>query len=164
MKYRSASEKDLKEICSFVNSAIVQMENNDIFQWDNSYPAPNDFLADIQKGQLYVGISDEEIAVVYALNKEYDVQYRNGKWRYPDREFRILHRLCVSPKYQRKGAAKDALRHIEAELRKSGIEAIRLDVFSSNPHALALYLNSGYEKVGTAEWRKGKFFLMEKYL
>lgn len=44
------------------------------------------------------------------------------------------------------------------------INAIRLDVFSQNPFALKLYEKCGYAKTGTVNWRKGIFYLMEKYL
>lgn len=53
------------------------------------------------------------------------------------------------------------------EFRKaseSDIESIRLDVFTQNPFALRLYEKTGYRKTGTADWRKGKFILMEKVL
>ena len=76
----------------------------------------------------------------------------------------LFHRLCVNPAYQNRGIAKDTLSHIEQELRKSNIEAVRLDAFSENPYALSLYQKAGYEKVGVADWRKGRFYLMEKRL
>lgn len=56
------------------------------------------------------------------------------------------------------------MKHIEAELRQCNIEAIRLDVFSENPYALKLYQNMGFIKTGHADWRKGRFYLMEKYI
>lgn len=40
----------------------------------------------------------------------------------------------------------------------------RLDAFTENPFALKLYDNLGYSRVGYADWRKGRFYLMEKYL
>lgn len=54
--------------------------------------------------------------------------------------------------------------YIENELRKQGVKAIRLDAFEKNPYALKLYEKLGFEKVGHAQWRKGRFLLMEKKL
>ena len=164
MNYRLAKESDIENISDIVKSAIVEMENNNIFQWDDIYPTKEDFLIDIKKGQLYIGLLDDNICVVYTVNKEYDEQYKNGEWKYSNCEYRIIHRFCVNPKYQNRGIARNTLNHIENELRKSGIETIRLDVYCKNPFALSLYNNNGYEKVGTAKWRKGNFFLMEKRL
>ncbi len=164
MVYRLAEEREIESIFNIVTAAIVEMENNGIFQWDSIYPLKEDFLNDIQEKTLYVGLLDQDIPVVFTINKECDEQYQNGSWRYPNAEYRIIHRLCVDPKYQNKGIAKEVLDHIENELRQSGVESIRLDVFCYNPYALSLYRNKGYEEVGTAEWRKGKFYLMEKHL
>lgn len=68
----------------------------------------------------------------------------------------------MNPIFQNKGIAKSTLFYIEKQLKEIGIHVIRLDVFSDNPFALRLYNSLGYSKVGHADWRKGKFFLMEK--
>lgn len=164
MFYRLAEEKDIDEICALIKAAISSMEEQGIFQWDDIYPEKADFLADIQKQQLSVGVLDDDIAVVYVVNEECDMAYENGRWNYPDCKYRIIHRLCVNPIYQNRGIAKDTLSHIENELHKCNVEAIRLDVFSENPFALSLYRNAGYKEVGFADWRKGRFYLMEKLL
>ena len=95
---------------------------------------------------------------------EYDVQYKNGSWEYPNSNFRIIHRLCVNPLYQNQGIAKETLNYIESELKENSVESIRLDVFFDNPYALSLYRKNGYKEVGVANWRKGNFYLMEKHL
>lgn len=164
MVYRLAGESDIEEICSLIKNAVANMERDNIFQWDNLYPTKEDFLSDMEKQQLFVGLLDEDISVLYVINKECDRAYESGEWKYPDCEYRVIHRLCVNPNYQNRGIAKNTLLHIERELKKQGVKAIRLDVFSGNPYALSLYVNNGYEKVGYAEWRKGGFFLMEKCL
>lgn len=164
MIYRLAQESDIDAVCKLVKAAVYSMEKHGIYQWDDIYPAKEDFLDDIWKQQLHVGIVDEDAAVVYTVNKGCEKEYENGRWNYPDCEYRIIHRLCVNPTYQNRGIAKSTLAHIEEELRKSNIEAVRLDAFSENPFALSLYQNAGYEKVGFADWRKGRFYLMEKRL
>lgn len=164
MQYRTATEYDLDAICELTGSAIISMENKNIFQWDSLYPTRDDFLEDIKKGELFVGLLGENIAVIYTLNKECDEEYQNGEWKYLNSNFCVLHRLCVHPKYQNQGIAGRTLVHIETELKKKHFDSIRLDVFSNNPAALKLYSNRGYQNVGFADWRKGRFFLLEKHL
>jgi ribosomal protein S18 acetylase RimI-like enzyme len=168
MHYRLAEEQDIDSICDLIKSAIAEMERNNIHQWDEIYPTKEDFLDDIRKRTLYIGTADDSadstIAVVYAINKDSDEQYQNGTWTYPDAYYRIIHRLCVNPAFQNRGVAKETLTHIENTLRVSGIETIRLDVFTENPFALKLYRKNGYKETGTAHWRKGTFLLMEKHL
>ena len=56
MKYRLAERKDIDFICNIVTSAITEMKNNNIFQWDEPYPSKEDFLVDIDKKNLFVGM------------------------------------------------------------------------------------------------------------
>ena len=162
IQYRKAGPNDIEGICRIVHDAVDVMERDNIFQWDDLYPAKGDFQEDIKKSQLYIGLVNGQIAVIYTLNQECDKAYENGKWKYKDAPFYIVHRLCVNPAFQNKGIAKSTLLHIEKQLKEIGIHVIRLDVFSNNPFALRLYHSLGYSKVGYADWRKGRFFLMEK--
>ena len=164
MTFKKASESDIDEICQLVKAAVDVMEKNGIHQWDEIYPAREDFLGDISEGNLFVGMKDGEIAVIYVLNKNQDEAYFSADWKYNGENFCIIHRLCVNPKFQNQGIAKNTLIYIEESLKKSGVESIRLDVFSENPFALRLYENAGYQQTGSANWRKGLFFLMEKSL
>ena len=163
LKYRKAFPNDIEEICSMVQNAVDVMAQQNIFQWDDLYPTREDFLKDVGENQLYVGLVNGQIAVVYALNQKYDKEYDNGKWRYKDEAFYIIHRFCVNPAFQNKGIAKSTLLYIEKQLVEMGVHVIRLDVFSNNQFALRLYRSLGYSEVGYADWRKGRFFLMEKY-
>lgn len=162
--YRQAEMSDLPEIWSLVNSAVHEMEKNGIYQWDELYPIPEDFSEDISKGELNIGTIDGKIAVIYAINQSCDEEYRQGKWQYPNEPFEVIHRLCVSPEFQRMGIAAKTVSHIEEQLREQGISVIRLDVYSKNPYALRLYEKQGFQKTGMVKWRKGDFYLMEKYI
>ena len=162
IEYRKAEPNDIEEICSIVHDVVGVMERDNIFQWDYLYPDKGDFQEDIRKSQLYVGSVNGQIAVMYTLNQECDKEYENGKWKYKDEPFYIVHRLCVNPAFQNKGIAKSTLLYSEKQLKEMSIHVIRLDVFSDNPFALRLYNSLGYSQVGHADWRKGKFFLMEK--
>lgn len=111
-----------------------------------------------------MGIISGRIASIYVLNQESDDDYINGRWEYADLPYCVIHRLCVNPDFQNMGVAGRTMKHIEAEVLKMGIKAIRLDAFTENPFALKLYHSLGYRITGYADWRKGRFCLMEKYL
>lgn len=164
IRFQQGTMKDLDAITMLIAAAIAQMESQGIMQWDEIYPTREDFRSDIEKGNLYAGYDKEELAVVYVLNQEFDEEYKHGKWADETKSFSILHRLCVHPKYQNQGIAKMTMEHIEESLRTQGMEAVRLDAFTENPYALKLYEQCGYHNVGRVHWRKGDFYLMEKYL
>jgi len=162
MIFRIGNPDDINEIVDLIKNAIKTMESQQIFQWDNLYPAKEDFLSDIEKKTLFVAIIENKIAAIYVISEECDEAYETCQWEY--NKACILHRLCVSPEFQHQGIGNQVLRHIEEQLKSTGYESIRLDVFSKNPYSLRLYDKNGYIKRGYADWRKGRFYLMEKKL
>ena len=163
MIYRLGAMKDLDSICELVSDAITEMERREIYQWDELYPARIDFEDDIRKGNLYVVYEGSDLAAFYVISDESDEQYANANWQFGD-SYYVLHRFCVSPKMQNKGVGKAVLTQIEDQIRKMGYGAVRLDTFTENPYAQKLYRHNGYISRGYANWRKGRFDLMEKKL
>jgi len=164
IEYKQAALENLYEIMELIKSAIICMNEAEIYQWDAIYPDEATIKQDIENNDLYIGIVDGKIAVIYVINNSCDEEYNNGDWQYPDTKYRIIHRLCVHPDFQNKGVGKITMEYIESKLSNAGIESIRLDAFTKNPYALKLYKNLGYKIVGYADWRMGRFYLMEKYL
>ncbi|MCI8483406.1 MAG: GNAT family N-acetyltransferase [Lachnospiraceae bacterium] len=140
------------------------MRHQGINQWNQYYPLREDFIEDIEKGQLFVGMAGQEIAVIYTLNQEYDKEYETASWSQPEKSFFIVHRLCVHPKFQHQGIARQTMEEIERTASLHGVPSIRLDVYSKNPYALKLYHSCGYQEVGTITRRNGMFYFMELYI
>ena len=57
--------------------------------------------------------------------------------------------LCVAPDDRRKGAARQLLEFLHAELSSTGVTEIFLEVEESNKPAIRLYEGSGYLQTGT---------------
>jgi ribosomal protein S18 acetylase RimI-like enzyme len=164
IRFMIAKEQHLDEMFLIFTKAIDKMNENNIFQWDEVYPDKSTLYQDIRNRQLHIGIIGEEIVSAYVLNQECDEQYALGNWKYPNSSYRIIHRLCVNPQFQNKGIGTITMKYLENEVKKKGIETIRLDSYTLNPYAVRMYEKLGYEKVGFADFRKGKFYLMEKRL
>ncbi len=162
--YRLGTKQDLDKICLLIQQAIEEMERQDIYQWDDIYPARIDFEEDIERQTLYLAYSDDNLVALYVISSECDEQYKNGLWKYDEKTACILHRFCVSPLFQNKGIGKTVLHHVEEQIKEMGYQSVRLDTYTENPFAQRLYLHNGYESRGYANWRKGKFDLMEKKL
>lgn len=140
------------------------MEKDNIHQWDEIYPDNDILKEDITKNQMYIGKTDNKIAVCFVLSKECDEEYKNGCWKYPDSRFNVIHRLCVNPLFQNQGIAAKTLEYIENLSKSEGYDSIRLDCFTQNPYSRKLYDKAGYSITGYADWRKGRFELREKKL
>lgn len=164
MEYRLATIDDIEDVFCLIEAAIARMEKNDIHQWDDIYPTREDFITDIMNKFLYIAEDNGKIAAIYVISNESDDAYKTVNWQYSNESAYILHRFCVSPDYQNRGVGKEVLAHIEAQIRDMGFETIRLDVFTENPYAQRLYRKSGFVVRGYADWRKGRFDLMEKKL
>ena len=164
MDYRLGTLQDLDDICELIKDAIAEMEKHGIYQWDELYPTRDDFKEDIEKGTLFVVCEEDALAAFYVISAEYDEQYSNAAWEQDADTAYILHRFCVSPKVQNRGVGRTVLAHIEDQVKEMGYKSIRLDTFTENPFAQRLYRHNGYEPRGYAQWRKGKFDLMEKKL
>ena len=162
LQYRSGRPEDLPEICGLVEAAKHLMSEQGIDQWDDQYPVPADFEEDIRKGTLYLAIKDNVAAAIYVISEECEEEYH--KWDWENEHPCIIHRLCVSPSFQNHGIGSAVLDHIETQLMEAGYDSVRLDVFTQNPYALRLYEKNGYVRRGHADWRKGRFLLMEKKL
>ena len=164
LTYRPARTEDLDKIMALVRAATENMDRHGIHQWCEYYPTYDDFAQDIADGTLRAGVADGRIALIYALNHDCDEEYFNCNWAQPERPWLALHRLCVHPEFQGKGFGGQALHHIFKQARAEGARSLRLDVFSQNPAALHLYTKAGFIPTGHADWRMGRFIIMEKLL
>ena len=162
--YSKANINQTEEVFSIFSAAINHMEEEAIHQWDSIYPDKTVITEDIVRKQLYTGVIDGKIAVCFVLSEDYDEEYKNGQWQWPESKFCIIHRLCVSPDFQNKGIAAETLKYIENLCKSQGYDSIRLDCFTENPYSRKLYDKAGYSVVGYADWRKGRFELREKKL
>ena len=162
MIYSKATQKQTNEIFSIYSAASSYMDQQGIHQWDEIYPDLPTITEDVSKNQMYIGFIDEKIAVCFVLSEECEEEYKNGKWKWPDSKFCVIHRLCVSPDFQNKGIATKTLKYIENLCKTEGYDSIRLDCFTQNPYSRKLYDKAGYSIVGYADWRKGRFELREK--
>jgi len=164
MEYRIGTMSDLDAICDLIRSAIQAMDAAGIHQWDEVYPAREDFEEDIKKNTLYLAILDGQVAALYVISTECDEVYHAWEWEGSDEKACILHRFCVDPRVQNRGVGRQMLAHVEDQLRKMGYESVRLDAFTKNPYALKMYERAGYIERGYADFRMGRFLLMEKTL
>lgn len=164
IQYRKAFCSDLPVIQNFVDKAKTVMEAQGIPQWDEVYPTEYDFGGDVDKNELYIGEIEGKPAVCFTLNQWQDNDYLKVEWKNNGNDFMVIHRLCVNPDFQGKGIGIGTCRYIEGLVRANGCRSIKLDAFTQNPISLSMYEKLGFETRGYADWRKGRFCLMEKIL
>ena len=147
---------------NIIKSAIKDMELKNIHQWDNIYPNEEVISEDIINSELYTNVENGSINAIVVLNEDQAEEYRDLKWKYNFGKQLVIHRLCVDPRTQGVGIARNLLKYADDFAVKGGYEAIRLDAFAQNERALRLYEKNGYEKVGSVNFIKGEFYCYEK--
>jgi ribosomal protein S18 acetylase RimI-like enzyme len=164
VKIRKAIAADFSAVFALYQNTAAAMNHVGIDQWDEFYPDEETIREDIDSGCAYLGILDREIVSVFTLNQIGEPEYADGNWQYPDTSYAVIHRLCVHPLFWRQGVGRQTMLAAEAVAQSMNLETVRLDAFSQNPAALALYRRLGYCWVGSVQFRKGAFFLFEKKL
>lgn len=164
--FRPAQPQDMEAVMELVDAAMKEMSKKGIDQWDELYPCQEDFLEDTERKEMYTGWIGQELASIYTVNQRFEEEYFKEEisWNFPEESAGCIHRLCVHPKFQGMGTGRRTLLDAQEKMRKMRWLSVRLDVFSKNPMAVHMYEKEGYEKKGSAVWRKGLFYLMEKKL
>nr|WP_068889526.1 GNAT family N-acetyltransferase [Pedobacter panaciterrae] len=156
--------QDVNEVMSLIKEAIDEMESRNIYQWDEVYPDYNTIITDIQAETMFGIFKNLELAGIVVLDKNQSPEYSSIKWESNIGIPLVMHRLCVRPKFQGQGIAKQLLRFSEQFAIDNSYKSIILDSFSRNHVALNLYENNGYMKKGKVTFRKGDFHCYQKIM
>ncbi len=137
------------------------MESKKIYQWDELYPDKETLLRDIERSEMRVLSTQTRVVACITLNTEESPEYRTVQWRHAGPAL-VVHRLTVDPAWQGQGFATKLMIHAERHARETQFRTLRLDAYTENPGAMALYIKLGYAKAGTVTFRKGLFNCYEK--
>lgn len=99
MEVRQALLEEIPEIMKIYEAARCFMaEHRNPTQWVNGYPSEELVTEDCKNGELYVCVSDEQIAGVFMFTKKPDITYREifqGKWL-NEKPYGTMHRMASS--------------------------------------------------------------------
>ncbi len=137
------------------------MDEQGIPQWDNLYPSKAILNADIENKQMYLIEVEGRVAGFSVINEDQSPEYAGVDWKYDGRAL-VVHRLTIHPDYQRRKLASYLMDFAEEMALAQNYDCIRLDAFTLNPVAFAMYEKRGYRKAGMVRFRKGDFFVYEK--
>ncbi|MEZ7589286.1 GNAT family N-acetyltransferase [Veillonella atypica] len=115
------------------------------------YPEPEFLLSSISKGELFVGLINNQIMAAMIINHESNEGYNNFNWSTNANEDEVIgiHALGVHPEYAGHGYAKQLVRFAIAYAKQNHQKAIRLDVLKGNVPAEKLYSSMGFKYLHT---------------
>ena len=155
LEIRPANENEYPAVRKFYHSLIDEMENAQFGPgWKKDiYPAPEFLLESIRKGELYIGIIDAVIVSCMVLNHECNEGYKTIKWsvEVEDAGVFIIHALGVTPRFGKRGIAKEMVQRAFDVARRRNIHVLRLDVLQGNTPAVKAYSKMGFQHMGTVQ-------------
>ena len=149
---RKSRIEDIPDILKiFVSAREFMRVNNNLSQWNDSYPGESDIINDINKGVSYVGIDSEgEIVMTFAFIKGEDPTYKiiyEGEWLNED-EYGTIHRIASNGKIS--GVLEAACVHCF-----QNVQNIRVDTHEDNLPMLRALNNLGFVRCGIIYCRDG---------
>jgi ribosomal protein S18 acetylase RimI-like enzyme len=161
---RHAIDGDVLVLSALLRDCVAGMFAAGIEQWDEVYPNEEIIHKDIAAGTLHVLDKCDRVIGCVTLDDQPDPLWQGLAWSDDGTPFIAVHRLMIHPSQQGCGLARKLMQHAEAVALEKGCGSIRLDTFTQNPGALALYEKLGYRRTGIATMRKGLFIGFEKML
>lgn len=161
MYIQRLSNKALDQATFALAAVKDHMLSQGLHQWDDTYPSRELLHQDIVNNQAYGLYSLDQLVGYMVLNEFQDMEYQALNWQYPEPSL-VIHRLFILPSAQGKGYSSRFLQFAESYAKTFGYTSIRLDAYSLNETANALYKNKNYQLVGQVDFRKGVFNCFEK--
>ena len=146
MNITRLSEADKGHILSLFKAVTAELRKGGIKQWDRFYPNRFVISKDLKEQHLF-GVKEKgQVIAVITVDRNQSEKYQTVIWEDDAEKAGCIHRLSVHPEYQGKGIGKQLLQFAEEQVRREGLQSVRLDVFSSNPSAISMYEKAGYQK------------------
>lgn len=149
-----------------LNQGKAYMLQQNLQQWDDSYPAISDVLGDIQEGKGWF-LCDGENTIAYfcATDGEEEV-YRviEGQWLTQGSKYLTIHRLAFDSAYRGKGLASAVFTLSEEIAREKGAKSLRVDTHGDNKIMQRVINRSGFTYCGVVYYDGSPRVAFEKLL
>lgn len=145
-------EKDAAAVARMYEEGRAFLRASGVDQWQNGYPALEDVLADIGRGESYLlkadGVPAATMAVV-SREPTYDRIF-GGKWLTGDcGKYLAVHRVCVAAAFRRHGFTGLLYAFAGALAAENGCESLRADTHANNRAMRGALVANGFSECGT---------------
>lgn len=153
---RSATPADLDQAADIYEEILDRDEAGPVYtNWQRGkYPTRETARQALEAGSLYVGEEAGRLWGVVTLNSLQLPEYDAIPWAIPaeGEQVGVIHTLCIRPSAAGRGLARELVAFCEAESRRLGRTAMRLDTWEGNLPANRLYQSLGYRLAGATEF------------
>ena len=138
---------DINRILEITKACAKHMIGKGIYQWNEHYPNKSAFEIDVNRNELYVLETNNNVIGCIAISTLMDDEYIPVQWLTPNTNNIYIHRLAIHPIHQGKGYAQQLMDFAELHAIDKNYSSIRLDTFSQNKRNQLFYELRGYKKL-----------------
>ena len=134
MEFRKTIEEDIDYIMNIIKQAQEYFKEEGIDQWQNNYPNYETIKNDINNGESYVLIENNNIIATIAVSFEGESTYSkiyNGIWLTNDR-YAVIHRVAVDNSYKGLGISSKIIKYVELLCLDKEVSSIKVDTHEQN--------------------------------
>ncbi len=145
---RLAQELDLDDMEVILEQAKALLVP--IGQWNADYPAREDFLADMARGECYVLTCGGRVGGFFTLSARPEEGYAaitDGKWS-ADEPYAVIHRCAIASQWRGSGLADRMIGACEELASGLGIGWLRVDTHKKNKAMQGLIRRHGFQYRG----------------
>ena len=150
MKFRKAVETDIKYTMNIIKQAQNYFKEQGIDQWQDNYPNIETIKNDVNNGESYVLLKENNIVATVAVSfngeKNYETIYE-GKWLISG-EFAVIHRIAVDNSYKGLGLASEIIKSVEKLCLNNEVHSIKIDTHEENMSMQNLLKKNGFKYCG----------------
>ena len=143
----TAGQAHVEAAWGIVDACRAALHERGIVQWDDTYPTRQTVADDAARGRLFVLVVAAQCVATVTLDESVAPEYASVPWKFSTPAL-VVHRLCVDPMRQGQGFGRTLMDFSEAHAVAHGYASIRLDAYSPNREAIALYRRRGYREAG----------------
>ncbi|MCD8293291.1 MAG: GNAT family N-acetyltransferase [Prevotellaceae bacterium] len=164
--FREAARGEEGRVMDIMDQARRQMRGLGSIQWDETYPALEHIVEDIQRCIGYV-LHDGRTVIAYgAVVFTGEPVYGNikGKWLTTGVPYVVLHRLAVADEAKRQGMATRFMQEVAVLARGKGVHSFRVDTSYDNVYMQKTFAALGFSFCGEVYYTKGVRIAYEKLI
>lgn len=144
---RKANLKDLDQIMNIISETVEEMKTYNNTQWDENYPQVKDFENDINNGDLYVDLLDDQVVGFICVNYVEPDEYKCINW-VSNAKCMIVHRMAVNSNYRNKKIGTRLMEFAEELAKTNNVSYLKTDTYSLNVKMNSLFQKFGYQLAG----------------
>ena len=153
MKIRRSTLNDVPQIMVIINDAKTYLASQNIDQWQNGYPNAEQVENDIEKGESFVVVNDDDTIMatsMFTLRKEPTYkEILEGNWLISeDQVYGVVHRMAIKKEYRKLGLATFLFDEFHQQLKDQNIKSLKIDTHENNVGMQSLIKKLGYKYCG----------------